>query len=71
MQSLIWIGTAVTLLGLVGLIWCITRVAKARKEVETDDELKERIAGVVPINLGALCLSAIGLMLVIAGILLS
>lgn len=71
MGNLIWIGALVTLLGLGGLIWCILRVRAAQKEQLDDAAMKERLQSVVAINMGALFLSAIGLMMVIVGILLS
>lgn len=71
MESLIWIGAAVTVLGLLGLIWCIVKVARAKGAGLDDATLKEELQKVVVLNLGALLLSAVGLMMVIAGILLS
>lgn len=68
MENLIWIGALVTLLGLAGLIWCILVVQKARKEGLDDAALKARLQKVVAMNMGALFLSAIGLMMVVLGI---
>ena len=70
MQNLIWIGAIVTLLGLAGLIWCILTVQKGRREGLDDDAMKTRLQRVVAVNMGALFLSAIGLMMVVVGILL-
>lgn len=69
-EILIWVGTALTLTGLALLIWCIFRVAKAKRAGLTEDSLREALQRVVPVNLGALLLSAIGLMLVVVGIIL-
>lgn len=71
MENLIWIGAVVTLLGLAGLIWCILKVQSARKRGLDDAALKAELQKVVALNLGALFLSAIGLMMVVVGILLS
>ena len=71
MENLIWIGALVTLIGLAGLIWCILKVQGARKRGLDDEALKAEIQKVVALNLGALFLSAIGLMMVVVGILLS
>lgn len=70
MDMLIWAGTVVSVVGLVGLVWCILNVAKAKKASQTDEELRAAIQKVVPLNLGALFLSVIGLMMVIVGIFL-
>ena len=71
MGNLIWMGAVVTLIGLAGLIWCILIVAKARKSELEEAEMKARLQRVVALNMGALFLSAIGLMMVVVGILLS
>jgi hypothetical protein len=70
MEILIWIGSILSLLGLVGLFWCIGTVLRAKKTAGSDEELRESLQKVVPLNMAALFLSAIGLMLVILGILL-
>ena len=71
MASLIWIGAAVTLTGLALLIWSIIAVMRARNAGLDDEALRAKLARVMPVNLGALLLSALGLIIVIVGILLS
>lgn len=71
MGALIWIGTAAALAGVVGLIWCIVLAMRARKSGLPDDEMRAALQRVVVLNMGALGVSALGLMLVVAGILLS
>jgi hypothetical protein len=70
MTALIWGGAVVTLAGLAGLIWCIVTVSRARRAGISDDDLRARLQRVVALNFGALFLSALGLMMVVAGILL-
>ena len=70
MEILVWIGAIVSVAGLCGLIWCIVSVARARRENLSDQDLRDRIQKVLPLNLGALLLSMIGLMLVVVGIFL-
>ena len=70
MEILIWIGSILSLLGLVGLLWCIKTVLRAKKAAVSDEELRMSLKKVVPFNMAALFLSAIGLMLVILGIML-
>lgn len=70
MQGLIWSGAFVSVVGLVGLIWCIFKVAAAKRSNLSDDDLRDAVQKVVPINLGALFLSVIGLMMVIFGVFL-
>lgn len=68
MDGLIWGGALVTLAGLGTLLWCIVAVWRARRAGLADDMLRARLARVVTVNLGALLVSAIGLMLVVVGI---
>jgi len=70
MAWLIPAGTGVTLMGLAGLIWCIFKVSKARKAGLDEEALKAVMQSTIALNLGALFLSAIGLGLVVVGILL-
>ncbi len=70
MQYLIPAGSALTLVGLAILMLCIFRIGKARKSGLSDDEMRAVLQAVVPMNLGALLLSGIGLMLVVLGIIL-
>lgn len=71
MEWVIWVGAAVSLFGLGGLIYCIKRVWSARKSGLSEDEIKAVLHHVVPINTGALFLSIFGLMIVVIGIALS
>ncbi|MBO9444450.1 hypothetical protein [Ruegeria sp. R14_0] len=67
-EFITWGGAALSLAGLLGLVWCILRVMKARKSGLSDDELRAAVQSVLPWNLASLFLSVIGLMLVILGI---
>jgi len=69
-DALVWGGAAVTLAGLLLLLWCIWRVLAARRAGGSDQDMRDTLARVLPMNLGALALSAIGLMLVIVGLFL-
>lgn len=70
MGWLIWGGALVSVIGLFGLILSIVKVAKARKGNLTDEELRDAVQKVMPLNMGSLFLSVIGLMMVIMGIFL-
>lgn len=70
MDMLIWIGAAVTLVGIGLLMWCIITIARARKAGLPDTELRAKLQRVVALNFGALLLSAIGLIMVVIGIVL-
>lgn len=71
MEALVWIGAAFTCLGLVGLGWCIREAMRARRQETEDAALKARLQKVVAVNLGALAVSALGLMMVILGVILA
>ncbi|EDZ43604.1 MAG: hypothetical protein P8P65_02450 [Planktotalea sp.] len=70
MDGLIWSGAAVSCLGLLGLVVSIIRVNRARKAGLDDKGLRAAVQKVLPLNLGSLFLSVIGLMMVIVGIFL-
>ena len=59
MEILIWIGSILSILGLIGLLWCIKTVIKAKKLADSDEELRTSLQKVVPLNMAALFLSAI------------
>jgi hypothetical protein len=71
LDIVIWVGAALSLAGLAGVIWCILKVMKARRAGLTDEQLRAVLARVLPINLGALFVSVLGLMMVVAGAILS
>ena len=71
MAGLIWIGATVSIIGLSGIIYSIVTVARAKRANLTDEELRARVSKVLPINMGALLFSVLGLMMVIVGISLS
>lgn len=68
---LVWAGAAVTVAGLALLVWCILRVARARRNASDEAALRGELQKVVPLNLAALFLSVTGLMLVVVGVILS
>lgn len=68
MEWMIWVGTAISLVGLAGLILSIIRVARLKKQELPDEELRAAVQKVMPLNLGSLFLSVIGLMVVMVGI---
>ncbi len=68
MQSLIWIGAALTFVGMCAIVWSGLRVNAARRADLTDEELKARVAAMLPVNMGGLLTAVLGLMCVILGI---
>ncbi|OIP87010.1 MAG: hypothetical protein AUK37_02235 [Rhodobacterales bacterium CG2_30_65_12] len=70
MGWLIIIGAAMSASGLVGLIVSIARVFKAKRTAASDAELKAAVTRALPLNMGAFALSALGLMMVVVGVIL-
>lgn len=70
MDAVIWIGAVISLVGLVGLIACIVIATRAKRAGLSDAALRAKLKKVVALNMGALLISAMGLMFVIAGIIL-
>jgi len=69
-EMIIWAGAAISVLGMAGIIWCIVRVARAKRAKLGDEEMRATLQSVIPVNMGALFLSVIGLMLVAVGVIL-
>lgn len=67
-EIIIWSGAAVSVVGLIGIIWCILRVSRARRAKLEDGEMQKVLQSVLPMNLGAMFLSILGLMMVGVGI---
>lgn len=70
MSNLIPLGAVITLMGLSGLMWCIIKIARARNQNLDDEALKAVMQSTVALNLASLFMSAIGLMMVVIGIIL-
>ena len=71
MEFIIWIGAALSVIGLLGIGYSIVAVTKAKRAGLPDEELRARMTKILPINLVALFVSMIGLMAVIVGVILS
>lgn len=70
MDIVIGIGAALAVIGLVGIVYSIVLVTRAKRAGLPDAQLRARLAAVLPINLGALLISVIGLMSVVVGVML-
>ncbi len=68
MAWLIWGGAAVTVAGVGLLLWTVIEVIRARRAGEA--ALRMRLQRAVVTNLAALGVSALGLMMVVIGLLL-
>ena len=71
MDWLIIIGTVIALAGLAGLVVSALRVVRARRAGLDNAALKEAVRGAMVLNMGAFALSALGLMMVVVGVILA
>lgn len=67
---LIVIGAIISIAGLVGLVVSLLRVLTAKRANLSDAALKEAVSRAMPLNMGAFALSALGLMVVVVGVIL-
>lgn len=67
---LIWGGALLTFAGLLGIVWCIVTVGRAKRANLDDAAMRGRMQKVVAVNMGALAASMIGLMAVVIGVML-
>jgi hypothetical protein len=70
MQGLVWAGALVSLMGVAGLVYCVMRALRVRRSGLEDGAMRAELQRVVVVNMAALAVSAIGLMLVVLGIVL-
>lgn len=70
MEYLIWTGAAVSLIGVIGILYCITLALKAKRAELAPEDMQKRMQRVAVLNMLALFISSIGLMMVVAGIIL-
>jgi len=71
MDWLIWLGAAVSLGGVAGLLRCIQLALRARNAGLDSAAMRARLQQIVTFNLAAVGVSALGLMLVVTGIILN
>lgn len=71
MEYVIWGGAAITIIGLVGLIYCIFLVAQGRRAQLPDEALRAVMQKALIWNMAALAASGLGLMLVVIGVVLA
>ena len=70
MDWLIIPGVIVTCIGLGLLIYTIARIWRAKKQDVSEDEMKAQLQAAIAWNLAAMGCSAIGLIIVVLGVLL-
>jgi hypothetical protein len=70
-EAMVWIGAVLTAAGLGGLAWCIGVALRAKRAGLEGAAMEARLRGLVAVNLGALAVSALGLMLVVLGVVLT
>lgn len=70
MSWLVLAGSAITVIGLGLLGYCIYAAFAAKRSGLEDDAMRARLQTVVAINMGALLLSVLGLMCVVLGVFL-
>lgn len=68
MSGIVLTGVALSLLGIIGLMLCIAKIVKAKRRSLPDEDMRAELASLMPVNLGSLFLSAVGLMTVAIGI---
>ena len=68
MSGIVLTGVALSLLGIIGLMLCIAKIIKAKRRSLSDEDMRAELASLMPVNLGSLFLSAVGLMTVAIGI---
>lgn len=71
MGWLVLIGSALAVIGLCLLGYCIYQAIQAKRSGLDDAAMRQRLQRIVAINMGALLLSVLGLMCVVLGVFLT
>lgn len=71
MEILVWIGGALSVLGLVGLLWCIRKALWLKRTELTDTVAREQLNKLIFAHMAALGTAFLGLGLLVAGLLLN
>ena len=71
MEYVIWGGAAITVMGLIGLIFCIFLVVRGRRANLSDEALRAVMQKALIWNMAALAASGLGLMMVVVGVILA
>lgn len=70
MDFLIYIGGAFTLIGLIGLGYCVKMAMAIKREGGDATDATKRLRSLVAWNLGAMGVSSIGLAMIVIGLIL-
>jgi len=70
MEILVIIGAIISIVGLIGILICILKASKAKREGGTQEEMQAKLEPLIPLNLGSLFLSIVGLICVVLGVIL-
>ena len=70
MEKLVVLGLLLTIGGLGGLGWCIAQGLRIRRAALPATEIHARLQRLVAINLASVALAALGLALLVAGMML-
>ncbi len=71
MEYLVWIGAAISVAGLLGLVWCIVAIARARRSNLPEEAMRARLRQAVTVNMAAFMTSVLGLIMVVVGVILN
>ena len=69
MKTLVFLGALLTAAGLAGLVYCILQGFRIRRAGLPPEAIHARLHRLLAINLGSVALAALGLALLVAGLL--
>ncbi|MFK7941535.1 MAG: hypothetical protein AB8B85_01260 [Paracoccaceae bacterium] len=71
MILLIWIGAGLSVLGLVGVLWCIRKALSLKGADPDQTDVKAELGTLMFVHMAAIGVAFLGMGLLVAGILLS
>ena len=71
MTAMIWIGAILSVVGLIGVLWCLRKAAWLRKAELDDATARAELQRMIFVHMFAIGFAFLGLGLLVTGILLS
>lgn len=70
MTSFIWIGAALALAGLLGVLWCIRKAAWLRKQTLEEEDARAEVQRLIFAHMASIGIAFLGIGLAVTGLLI-
>ena len=70
LEFLVYLGGLLAAAGLAGVVYCLSAAFRIRRSAASDDEMRQRLGKLIPINLAAVMTAIFGIMVAAVGLIL-